>query len=213
MERSIGEMRVLRLSMQFAAFVMLFLFMACSTAPTKFSAVWKDEAYQERPGKILVINAVKDHTVRRLYEDELVKALKERKIDAIVSYTNMSDKMVADKNPIATQANTLDNMPDPIVSDKKTIATQAYAVGADTVLISKPRGRQIEDSINVATGFPIEDGDLYINLQTDVYDMKSNRLVLTVLAEIWIREREPFAKIIESHVKDLVHELSRLGLF
>jgi hypothetical protein len=213
MERSIGEMRVLKLSMQFAMFVMLFLFMACSTAPTKFSAAWKDEAYQERPGKILVINAVKDHTVRRLYEDELVKALKDRKIDAIVSYTNMTDLMVADKNPIATQANTLNNMPDPIVSDKKTIAAQAYAVGADTVLISKPRGREVEEKINVITGFPTEDGDLYINMQTDVYDMKSDRLVLTVLATIWIREHEPFAKIIESHVKDLVNELSRLGLF
>jgi hypothetical protein len=177
---------------------------------TKFSTVWKDEAHQERPGKILVINAVKNPAIRRLYEDELVKALKDRRIDAIESYNIMSDKMVSDKNPIATQANAIDNMPDPIVSDKITVATKALAVHADTVLISKPRGTETEETTVFNGG---EHEDLYLNMQTDIYDMKSQKLVLTVLAEVWIPKGEPFIKIIQPHVKNLVNELSRLGLF
>lgn len=209
-------MRILKVHLQFAAFVMMFLFMACSTAPTEFSAAWKDEAYQARPGKILVISAVKNSMVRRLYEDVLVKALKDRKIDAIVSYISMTDEMVADKNPSATLANALNAMPDPVVSDKKTIAAQANSVGADAVLISKPRGYEIEVNTGV-TGAPSVTGgyttDRYARMQTDIYDMKSDRLVLTVLATIWIREGEPYDKIVQSHVKDLVNELSQMGLF
>jgi hypothetical protein len=189
-------MRVLRLSMQFAAFIMLLILLACaitskksSATSTKSSAVWKDEAYQGHPEKILVINAVKNPANRRLYEDELVKALKDRRIDAVVSYTVM---------------------PDPIVSDKKTIAAQAYAVGADTVLISKPLGSTQGETSGAG---PRDYLDVYINMQTDVYDMKSNRMVLSTTAETWIKQETPDATLIKSYVKDLVQELSKQGLF
>jgi len=208
MERSIGEMRVLRLSMQFAAFVMLILLMACTS--TKFKVVRKDEAYQERPRKILVMNELKNPATRRLFEDELVKSLKERGVDAVVSYTNMPDQIVSDKKAIEAQANAIGNMPDRIMPDKNIIAAQAYAVGADTVLISKTRS-----SGNYKTTGPsgAEYNDMYIMTQTDVYDLKSNSSVLTVIAETWIREGEPAARLIQSYIKDLVNELSRLGLF
>jgi hypothetical protein len=205
-------MRVRRVSSPFIAFVILFLFTACATAPTKFTTVSKDEAYQEHPRKVLVVNASKNPGTRRLFEDELSKALKDRGIDAVVSYTTMPDQMVSDKNAIAAQANAVDNMPDPIVSDKNTIAAQAYAVGADTVLISKPRGSEINEITGSReTGAYYE--DLYINTQTEVYDMKSNRSVLTVLARTWIRKGEPADKIIRSYIKDLMNELLRMGLF
>ena len=73
-------MRALRLSVQFAAFIMLFLFLACSS--TKFTALWKDKTYQGHPEKILVINAFPNPATRRIFEDEFVMALKDRKIDA-----------------------------------------------------------------------------------------------------------------------------------
>ena len=177
-------MRVLRLSMQFAAFIMLIILLACAKTSTKSYAVWKDEAYQGHPEKILVINAAKNHTVRKLYEDELVKALKDRRIDAVVSYTIM---------------------PDPIVSDKKTFVAQAYAVGADTVLISTPLGSRKGEASTYL--------DVYINMQTDVFDMKLNRLVLSTTTETWIQQETPYATLIESYIKDLVQRLSKQGLF
>ena len=210
MERSIGEMRVLRLSMQFAAFVMLILLMACTS--TKFKVVRKDEAYQERPRKILVMNELKNPATRRLFEDELVKSLKERGVDAVVSYTNMPDQIVSDKKAIEAQANAIGNMPDRIMPDKNIIAAQAYAVGADIVLISKPRGSEIDITTGTgATGTYYE--DRYVNMQTDIYDMKSNRLILTASAETWVNQDKPYLKQIQSYVKDLVNKLSQLGLF
>ena len=182
-ERSIGEMRVLRILLQFAAFVMLFILVACAT--TKFLAVWKDDTYQGRPQKILVINAFPSPATRRLFEDEFVTALKDRRIDSVMSYTTM---------------------PDPIISDMNAIAAQANAVGADAVLINKPIGTT-QGETSGAGGMTYR--DVYVNTQTEVHDMKSNKLIMSVTAETWINQGKPYPAQIRSYVKALVKKLSR----
>jgi hypothetical protein len=172
-------MRIIRLSLQFALFCMLFLFLACTS--TQFSTIWKDETYQGHPEKILVINSLPNPATRRIFEDELVKALKERGKDAVMSYTFM---------------------PAPVVSDKDAIAAQAKVVGADTVLISSSIGPQMDAT-----------GDRYLNIQTDVYDIKSNKLVFSAATKTRIRPAAPYLDQIQSYVKDLVEQQSRMGLF
>ena len=117
-------MRALRLSMQFAAFIMLFILLACTTTSTKFSNLSKDEAYQVQTEKILVINAFREPGYRMQFEDGFVTALKIRRIDAVVSYRVM---------------------PNPLVDDKDAIAVQAKSVGADTVFINRPLGVEQKD--------------------------------------------------------------------
>jgi len=180
-------MRVLKIFLPFTAFVMLFLFMGCTS--TKFTALWKDDTYQGRPEKILVINAFKDPANRRVFEEEFVKAMKDRRIDAVVSYTVM---------------------PEPAVPDMDTIAAKAKETGADTVLINKPVGTSQHESPSAFVGSYI---DTYVNTKTDVYDMKSNRLVLSASAETWIREGVSYTDLMQSFVKDLVNKLSHAGLF
>jgi hypothetical protein len=182
-----SNMRVSKISLQFAAFVMLLFFIACAT--TKFTVIWKDETYKGHPEKVLVINAFPNPLNRRLFEDEFVKALKDRRIDAVVSYTAM---------------------PNPVVSDQDTIAAQAKKVGADTVLINKAIGTRMDESGGHGNLYY---EDLYIITQTDVYDMKSNRLVLSDSAETWIRQGESYSSRMHSYVIDLVNKLSRQGLF
>jgi len=165
---------------------MMFLFMACTQ--TKYSATWIDQTYQGRPEKVLVINAFQDPATRRLFEDELVKALKDRRIDAVMSYTVMTD---------------------PVVSDKAAIEAHAKEIGVDTVLINKPLGTRTEESSPFYDVYQ----DVFISTQTEVFDMKSNGLVLTVSAETWIREGIPNRDLIHSYVKDLIKKLSRMGLF
>ena len=180
-------MRAFRLSLQFALLIILFLFIAC--ASTKFSTEWKDETYQVRPKKILVISTFKFPSHRRLFEDEFVMALKDRRIDAVVSYNVM---------------------PDPVVVDKDAIAVQAKAVGADTVLINRPL-ETAQNEIQISGG--ILSGETYIHTQTDVYDMKSNRVVLSATAKTWLQKEKSYADQIQSYVKDLVNMMSRHKLF
>lgn len=182
-------MRAFKIFLQFTAFVMLFLFMACLPPTTNFSSLWKDETYQVRPEKILVINAFKSPSNRRLFEEDFVKALKDRRIDAVVSYNVM---------------------PDPVVDDKDAIAVQAKAVGADTVLINRPL-ETAQNEIQISGGILF--GEAYIHTQTEVYDMKSNRLVFSASAKTWLQKEKPYADQIQSYIKDLVNKLSQAGLF
>jgi hypothetical protein len=159
---------------------MFFLFIACTSS--KF-VIWKDKTYQGHTEKILVINAFQNVETRRIFEDELVKVLKERGVDSVMRYTVIHDSAM---------------------SDKDTFAAQAKEVGADTVLITRPVGTRMGKSGTL---------DMFINTQTDVYDMKSNRLILIATSETQIPEGKPSQNQIRTFVKDLVNQLSRQGLF
>jgi hypothetical protein len=178
-------MRNLRKSLPFTTFLLLVVLGACTS--TKFTAVWKEQTYEGHPEKFLVISTFQIPANRKLFEDDLVKSLKDRGTDAVVSYTVM---------------------PDPAVTDKNTIALHAKQLGADAVLINKPLNTKMDVTGGVFGTYE----DLYINTQTDVYDTKSNRLILSFTAETWIRQDVPYSTLIQSYVKDLVRELSRKGL-
>ena len=179
--------RVSRKGHQLAPFETLLLLGA--SASTKFSIIWQDETYKGHPGKILVINAFPNPENRKLFEDELVQALKDHRIDAVVSYTFM---------------------PQPVVSDKKAIAAHPKEGGADTVLINRALGTRMDESGGHGNLYY---QDVFVSTQTDVYDMKSNSLILSASAETWIRQGEPYSSRIHSYVIDLVNKLSQQGIF
>jgi hypothetical protein len=171
---------------------MLFLFMACASTSTEFSTLWKDQAYQVQPQKVLVISAFQNPGTRWTFEDELVRALKNRGIDAVMSYTVMPD------------------MPAPVPDDKEAIAAKAKEVGADTVLINGPFGRTTDEFMD-ASG--VTHKDIHIKTQTEVFDMKSNRLIMSASAETQVRNGVPYTILVQAYVKDLMNTLSQLGLF
>jgi hypothetical protein len=167
-------MRLMRLSSQLCAFLMIFLFIACSS--TKFPSIWKDPTYKGHPEKILVISTFPYPGTRKLFEDQLVKTLKDNRIEAVVSYTVI---------------------PDPIVSDQDALVAQAKETDVDTVLINSP----------VAAGMDEFGAYKYLKTQSDVYDLKSDRLVFSASAELWIRQGEPYVPQIQNYIQDLVHKL------
>ncbi len=173
-------MRILRLPLRLGLFLMFFLFIACTSS--KF-VIWKDKTYQGHTGKILVINAFQNIETKRIFEDALVRALKDRGVDSAVRFEVIRDS---------------------VISDKDTFATEAKEIGADAVLITRPIGTRMGKSGTL---------DMFINTQTDVYDIKSNRLILIATSETQIPEGKPSPHQIQTFVKDLVNQLSRMGLF
>ena len=186
-------MRILRPSLRFAPLAMLFLLIACTPPTTKFSDIWKDETYQARPGKIFVVGASQGSSPRRDFEDEFVMALKVRGIDAVVSYTSIPQ------------------MPAPGLVDKDAIMVQAKAVGADTVLINSLIQRERKDVWVDTNG--TDRYELYINTRLDVYDVKTNRMIMSVLAEKRIYDDRPYTGQLQSFVRDLVNMLFQQKLF
>ena len=180
-------MRVFKISSQIPIFVMLLFIMACMPPTNKFSSVWKDDTYQNRPKKVLVISAFKYPVNRKLFEDDFVEVLKDRGIDAVVSYNVM---------------------PQPVVDDQDAIAHQAYAVGADTVLINSPLDDQ--DELDISGGILF--GESYLHSRTYVYDMKTNRMVFGATSESWIQKNKPYTDQIKSYVKELSKVMSKSKL-
>ena len=182
-------MRSLRMSLPLSVCIMFLLLFACTS--TKFSSVWKDPSYQEHPAKIMVVSAFKDPGTRRLFEDEFVRALKDRGVDAVVSYTIMSDPIV--------------------FADRDLIAAQATSLGADTVLVNTPLGTRADEVGSPWGIYSYE--DVYISTQTEVYDKTSNRLIFKVSSETWIRQDATSSRNIRSYINTLLNKLSRSGLF
>jgi hypothetical protein len=161
------------------------LLAACAT--TKFTSVWKDETYQGHPAKIMVIGVSNTPAARRIFEDEFVKELNDHETGAIVSYTAL---------------------PDQSLGDKGAIITTAKEVGADTVLITKAVGRRTG-----AAGGPWEVyQDEYVDTETNIYDMKSGKLVWTASSETWINENTSERSRIRAFVKVIVRRLSEQKL-
>lgn len=106
-------MRLLRRSISSGVIMAMFI-TACAT--TQLTSSWKDPSYKGQPSKIMVIGVAKKPVIKRIFEDEFVKQLNVRGIDAIASYTVMPDKKQ---------------------EDHAVIAAKLKELGADAVLISR----------------------------------------------------------------------------
>ena len=151
---------------------------------TKFKAVWMDENYQANPVKILVIGVSNTPATKRLFEDEFVKELQDRGTDAVAGYTILSDQAQA---------------------DMAAILAKATEVGADAVLITKPIGRRSEPS---ASPFGTYE-DQFVDTQTNIYDVKSGKMIWTATTETWIMDYASNRSQIRSFAKVIVKELSK----
>jgi len=103
------------------------------------------------------------------------------------------------------------DIPALVLVDKDAIVEQAKAVGADIVLVNKPLGTERKDVWVSADG--VDEYKLYIQTQTNVYDMKSNRLIMSASSETRIKKEKPYADQIQSFIKDLVNMMSQQKLF
>ncbi len=153
---------------------------ACTA--TKFTSIWRDEAYEGNPVKIMVIGVSRTPARGRLFEDEFVKELEEQGIGAVAGYTVLPDHPVVDIG---------------------AIRGKVTGVGADAVLVTKPIG-----SRTATTGGPWGTyEDEYLDIQTNVYDVKSGKMVWTATSETLITHYASNEAQIRSFVKTIVKRL------
>ena len=186
-ERMIANVKVFRGYFLLAGSLLLLLVSSC--AVTKFSSAWRDDSYSGHPQKVLVINTFPEPATRRMFEDEFVRVLTEQGRETIASYT-VSDSLIA---------------------KREAYISQAASIGADTVLVNQlhnPRENAVESPWGVYTF-----EDIIVSTKTEVYDVKSGRLILTVIAETRILRDLPSKREIRLYVNKIIEKLSGLGLF
>lgn len=178
--------------------------LAAACATTQLSAVWRDDGYQGHPKNILMIAAVKNVTYRRSIEQEFVRQLKARGVNAVAAFTVF---------------------PGDETIDKATVVAKIQELGSDAVLVSKfveqktvtsyvpsaPSGHPGYYgsmygyySYTPAPGYTVTDE--YAVLVTNLYDAKTERLVWTAMSETYLGSINE--KLIPSFVETILKKLT-----
>lgn len=185
-----------------STFVLALLVLPSCATTTKLTSVWRDDGYQDHPKKMMIIGELKQPGNRRIFEDEMVKQLKAVGADAVVSYAAIPEQAGADRD---------------------TIAAKMKELGADAVLISRAMDKKTVTTYvpgDVRTGYPEYGGgwhgyyayspgytvqDQFAVVQTNLYDLKTDRLIWTAASETWIAEDNE--SLIRSFIKVIIERL------
>lgn len=174
-----------------------------SCATTTLTAVWKNEDYKGgQIDKIAVLGIAKIPVVRNLFENEFVRELKARGVDAIPTYPVIPTVQLADRDLVVAKVKTLGT--DAILAtrllDRKTVETyvpQVYAVPSYY-------GDWERYYDFVSTGYTVQEEFAY--LETNVYDIKTGQLIWTARSETSLASRDE--SVIKSFIKVMVDRLT-----
>ena len=184
------------------------LFLSCAT--TRVTDVWKDDAYQGKAHKIVVIMAAKTPDMRKMFEDRFVAELDKRGNDAIQSY-----KII----------------PTEQLPDKELAKTRIADIGADTVIFSRlVDSKTVEAGMTgqvyrvpgpyygwgtyydtvFGTGYSYT-GDVQVSyVETNVYDVKSEKLIWSAHSKTERTEGEQ--QLINAFIRVIIRKLTSAGI-
>jgi hypothetical protein len=181
-----------------------------SCATTELTSVWRDPAYQDHPRKIMVLGMLPVPGNKRIFEDEMVRKLREQGTDAFASYPLLPEQPAPDREGI-----------------EKVMREQ----GADAVLIARLMDKKTVTSYvppppppprpmygaapsyygSQWQGYYAYQGsvrqDEYTVVQTNLYDLKSEKLIWTAASETWMSEDS--VRLILSFIDVIVKKMAR----
>jgi hypothetical protein len=183
--------------------------MLTGCATTELTGTWRDESLSDMTfKKIYIIAVAKRSDVRVFFEDEYVKRLQERGVEALASHTGLpADRML----------------------DKQTIVEAITDTGVDAVLITRltefKGKREVETyrTYKVPYAYYNQMHDYYkrgqeesqddpalaaheiVSLETNIYDVKTTKLVWSAASDTKIQDS--FQQLIVSFVKEIVKNL------
>jgi len=202
-------LRYLRNPFVFLIFVAI-LVSACAT--TQVKSVWKDQSYQARPARIMVIGVARNPLSRRLFEDEFVAQLKARGTEAIASYNVLPDKQRDDQGAIAAKVKELgaDTILITRLVSKKIV--QTYVPG--TVYFPPPYYGTWPDYYGYGFRYMYSPGyiaeDEYAVIETNLYESRNDKLVWAASSETVMSDSKQ--SLIKSYIAIIVNTMAGDGL-
>ena len=186
--------------------LVVFLFLP-SCAATKLNAVWKDPEYQERPQKIMVIGMLPAEVSKRFFEDEMVRNFQKHGTDAVISYSLLPSQPAPDRDAVMNvmREQRADSVLIARLMDKKTVQSYVPSSPAPRYGGSGYYGSSWGGYYGYAGGGVRTDE--FAVIQTNLYDLKTEKLVWTASSDTWLAEnpKSLIANFIEVIMKDLVN--------
>ena len=169
------------------------LLLMASCASTKLYSVLRDESYSGKIKKVFIIGAFPKPDIRRKFEHEFVNQLKSRGVDAVASNQLIpSDKML----------------------DKETIVSKIKGLDIDAVLVTRLVEKKtiVTDYggwyYNYSGGYERAFKDELVSLETNLYEVWTEKLIWSVLSETYLMEERSSYTSMKSLVKGIVEKLS-----
>src|SRR5512139_2079105 len=176
-------------------------FLSSGCATTKLLSEWRDPEYAGTPRHIMVIGVMPNLVFKTQFEEEFVKELRARGIDAVAGSSQL---------PAGTTL------------QKDVIEAKMKDVGADTVVITRVIDRRTIESMASSAPGPPGTGQWYgyysasfgamstsvmAATQTNIYDLKTERLIWTAVSDTWIQGSEDNLFIIRTFVPVVIKRL------
>ena len=185
-----------------------------SCATTEIKSVWSDASYQGGPLlKVVVMGLAKDQTMKRLYEDEFVRQLKEHGVQAIPGYSVIPQEKMGDETYVSEKIKEL-GVDATLVTrlvDKKTIQTyyppEVYYTPAPYY-----RGWHgyYRNSYQYMVSPAYSATQEAVVLETNIYSTQSNQLIWSALSETFIGGSSE--SLIYSLVQKLIKDMAARDL-
>jgi hypothetical protein len=180
-----------------------------SCATTTVSDVWKDNAYQGKAKKIVVIMVAKSPHMRDLFENRFVAELEDRGNSAIQSYKIVTTEQLPDRELVKSKINSsgADAVLIARLVDTKTI--EAYRPGQIYTVPSFYYGWGSYYGVVFADyGYT---GDVQVAyIETNLYDVKTEKLIWTAHTKTERTEGEQ--QLINTFINVIVKKLSSAGI-
>jgi hypothetical protein len=184
-------------------------FAACATTSVK--AVWKDEAYQNQPKKVLVISMFKNETARRMVEDEFRKHLRYRGIDSAPGYEVFPGSELPTKETIVEKVRSdgFDSLLLIRLIDTRT--EQRTITTGPTTYAPAHYGMPMTGYYNqgyqayYSSTYQVE--DRYATVQSNFYDAATERLVWTATSDTWLADSDQ--KTVKTFVSVMMESLQK----
>ncbi len=207
-------MNIFRKSIPVVSFILISMFLCTACSSTRVLSSWKSKEVPPPPvGKILVAGIAENGMKQRLFEDAFCKALKKAGVDAVQSYTSISEEDSANKNKTRAAAKAL-GVPYLLVT---------HVVGNDKRQVFRPGttypaphsyyydyGRYYP----MVYGYVHEPGYYtthdYVQLESNLYDVNSEALIWSAATETV--DPEDIQKVVDDLSTVLVKRMQADGI-
>lgn len=187
------------------------ILLCISCATTRQVSGWKDDTYQGKLKRVLVIAVTDAPLMRNFIETEFTDQLREFGVEGFVSNKIISPQKMTDKAAVLAAIKGMGIETVLVIKAlDKSSADRYYSSGGMLVISNLDAGWDVIYSESFSTGSQYQHSLDIFMLQTNVYDLQREKLVFSAISKTYVegsKERE-----VEPFVKAMVKELARKGL-
>ena len=205
--REFKETVVKKTGLRIALFGVIMAAVLSSCATTSLRTSWVDpEASGKKLGTVLLIGAARNASARRQFEDSFAKVLRSRKVGALTSYDQLPDPAAIDEaavKPIALKEKVTHVLVVRLV-DRKSVTTHvppSYGGALPAHYGSWPGYYNMSYATATRPGYTYDTE--YVNLETNVYDVATGKLVWSGLTQTALGSR------LKEQIEEFIEVISR----